>query len=58
MPNDKPKRPPGRPKGTTKPPELKETEHVGFYVTAADKAKLDTLGGTRWLKNKLKQARV
>lgn len=54
---DKPKRPPGRPKGTTKPIETKAFR-VNVTMAPAQHDKFRQLGGSAWLRAQIDHARV
>lgn len=55
MPNDKPKRPRGRPKGTTKPDDQKHTEQIKVMLTVEQKAKYESLG-PQWVRQQIDKA--
>lgn len=55
MPNPQPKRPPGRPPGTTKPVE-QHMINVRLTIRPDQREKLDTLGGSGWLRQQIDKA--
>lgn len=52
-----PKRPKGRPKGSTKPPE-KCMREVRLNIRPDQRDKLDTLGGSKWLRQQIDKAKI
>ncbi|MCE3234549.1 MAG: hypothetical protein K0Q50_729 [Vampirovibrio sp.] len=53
---DQPKRPRGRPKGTTKPDNLKHTEQIKVMLTVEEKVIYDSLG-PEWVREQIRKAR-
>lgn len=54
---DKPKRPPGRPPGTTKPIEAKAVR-VNVTMGPAQHDKFRQLGGSAWLRTQIDRAKT
>lgn len=53
-----PKRPPGRPPGTTKPEDQKMTKEIRVAVTEAQHTKFIEHLGSAWLRAKIDKAKV
>lgn len=51
-------RPPGRPKGTTLPPDLRKSEMIRVRVTPGQMTKYQALGGEQWLRDRIERARL